>query len=230
MRGRMAPGRRVGGGCAGAWRRGGSLPAALLLPLRGPLPAPTCRPCCCRHRRRHAGCTCRVCPRCCRFPRLQARRCGNCGLRPSAHSAVPCGPPHQSRRVSGCLRALCAPPPQPDAPPPRPPARSHPRTQRTAQIFGPRYKDYNTIIIRWVASGQAMRQHRRRCRCTPPPAPACWARSPPGRPTLAAPTAPPACPGVRRHAVAVPDMRGDQGHYVPCFMTFHRAVRARLQR
>ncbi|PRW60197.1 tyrosinase 2 [Chlorella sorokiniana] len=29
---------------------------------------------------------------------------------------------------------------------------------------------------------------------------------------------------VIRHAVAVPDMRGDQGHYVPCFMTFHCAV------
>lgn len=28
-----------------------------------------------------------------------------------------------------------------------------------------------------------------------------------------------------RHAVAVPDLRGDQGHFVPCFMTFHRAVR-----
>lgn len=62
---------------------------------------------------------------------------------------------------------------------------------------------------------------------TPRSSPTSPALSTFGRPATAC-VLPPnccACHLACRHAVAVPDLRGDQGHYVPCFMTFHRAVR-----
>lgn len=83
------------------------------------------------------GCTCRAFPPCSRCPRPRAARCAPCSCARCAWKrCCPVAP----RAVVGAI--------------PIPPActlHPHPLVAcPTEQIFGPKYLDYSTIILRWV--------------------------------------------------------------------------------